>query len=81
MGGPIGLLEDGDMITIDAPKGEISVDVSDDELAKRRESWQPRQNMYTSGALWRYAQTVGPAEKGAVCHPGAKGESHVYAEI
>ena len=81
IGGPVALLQNGDMITIDAPSGEISVDVSDEELAKRRESWEPRQNMYTSGALWRYAQTVGSAEKGAVCHPGGKGESHMYADI
>ena len=80
-GGPIGLLEDGDMISIDAVSGSISVDLSDEELTKRREAWQSRENDYASGALWRYAQTVGPAVDGAVCHPGAKAEKHVYADI
>ncbi|MBI1985315.1 MAG: dihydroxy-acid dehydratase [Rhodospirillales bacterium] len=80
-GGPIGLLKDGDMITIDAEAGTIEVGLSDEELKKRRKSWKPRQNDYQSGALWRYAQTVGEASKGAVTHPGAAGETHVYADI
>ncbi len=81
VGGPIGLLEDGDMITIDAEAGTIDVDLGDDELEQRRAAWAPRQHDYQSGALWRYAQTVGPAEKGAVTHPGGKAETHVFAEI
>jgi dihydroxy-acid dehydratase len=80
-GGPIGLLKDGDMITIDAEAGTIEVELSDEELKKRRKAWKPRQNDYQSGALWRYAQTVGEASKGAVTHPGAAGETHVYADI
>jgi len=80
-GGPIGLLKDGDMITIDAEAGTIEVELSDEELKKRRKAWKPRQNDYQSGALWRYAQTVGEASKGAVTHPGAAGETHVYANI
>ncbi|MBI2587030.1 MAG: dihydroxy-acid dehydratase [Rhodospirillales bacterium] len=80
-GGPIGLLKDGDMITIDAEAGTIEVGLSDEELKKRRKAWKPRQNDYQSGALWRYAQTVGEASKGAVTHPGAAGETHVYADI
>ena len=79
--GPIGLLKDGDMITIDAVDGILSVDVSEEEFAKRRESWSPRENNYRAGALWKYAQTVGPAEKGAVTHPGAQAETHCFADI
>ncbi|WP_374652815.1 dihydroxy-acid dehydratase [Dongia sp.] len=81
VGGPIGLLRDGDMITIDAAKGTISVALSDTELAERREEWRPRSTNYQSGALWRYAQTVGTAEKGAVTHPGGKAETHIFADI
>jgi dihydroxy-acid dehydratase len=81
VGGPIGLLKDGDIITIDATKGTISADISDKELAERRTHWQPRKTDYNSGTLWKYAQTVGPAEKGAVTHPGGKAETHVYADI
>ena len=81
LGGPIGLLKDGDKITIDATKSTIEVAVSDAELAERRKSWKPRQTDYNSGALWKYAQGVGSAEKGAVTHPGAKAETHVFADI
>lgn len=81
VGGPIGLLQDGDKILIDAEKGIIQVELSDAELAERRKKWQPREHDYQSGALWRYAQLVGDAEKGAITHPGAKKEKHVYADI
>jgi len=81
VGGPIGLLKDGDKIIIDAETGEINVDLSDDELAKRRAEWKPRQTDYNSGAIWKYAQTVGSAEKGALTHPGAAAETHMYADI
>lgn len=81
-GGPIALLENGDIITIDAITGAISVDVSDADMAKRKESWAgPRKTIYTSGALWKYAQLVGETYKGAVTHPGGGEESHVYADI
>jgi dihydroxy-acid dehydratase len=80
-GGPIALVEDGDIISIDAAVGTIDLDVADDMLAERRARWQPRTNDYQSGALWRYAATVGPAYKGAVTHPGASAERHVYADI
>lgn len=80
-GGPIGLLKNGDIITIDATLGTISVDLSDEELAKRKKEWQPRKNNYQSGALWKYSQLVGPAQKGAVTHPGADAETHIYADI
>ncbi|MEQ9811793.1 MAG: dihydroxy-acid dehydratase [Azospirillaceae bacterium] len=81
VGGPIGLLEDGDIITIDANTGELSVDLSDAELEARRAKWRPRTHDYQSGALWKYAQLVGDAEKGAVTHPGGKAETHCYADI
>jgi dihydroxy-acid dehydratase len=79
--GPIGLLKDGDMITIDAVKGTIDVALSDAELATRKAAWTPRRTDYNAGTLWKYAQTVGDAEKGAVTHPGAQAETHVYADI
>ena len=81
VGGPIGLLQDGDQITIDAEAGTIDVDLSDDELAKRKAAWKPRGTDYNAGAIWKYAQTVGSAEKGAITHPGGKAETHVYADI
>jgi dihydroxy-acid dehydratase len=81
VGGPIGLLRDGDTITIDAEAGTLEVAVSDAELAERRRAWTPRRNDYQSGCLWRYSQTVGEAEKGAVTHPGARAETHTYADL
>ena len=81
VGGPIGLLRDGDMVHIDAEAGTLEVALSDDELAARREAWTPRRHDFQSGALWRYYQTVGSAEKGAVTHPGAAAETHIYADI
>lgn len=81
VGGPIGLLKDGDIIELDAIKGILNVKLSDEELAKRRKEWKPRTNDFQAGALWKYAQTVGDAEKGAVTHPGGKAETHVYADI
>ena len=80
-GGPIALIEEGDEISIDATKGTINLNVPDDVLAARKAAWRPRVNDYQSGALWRYAQNVGPAFKGAVTHPGAQAERHVYADI
>ncbi|MCA0377753.1 MAG: dihydroxy-acid dehydratase [Gemmatimonadetes bacterium] len=80
VGGPIGLLRDGDMIAIDADAGTLNVELSDEELAARRAAWTPRATDYQSGAIWRYAQTVGPARYGAVVHPGGAAETHVYAD-
>jgi len=80
-GGPIALVEDGDIISIDAEAGTIELDVAEEVLAARRARWQPRRNDYQSGALWRYAQNVGPAWRGAVTHPGAAAETHVYADL
>ncbi len=81
VGGPIGLLRNGDIIRIDAAKGTLDVELTKAELAKRRKSWKPRQHDYQSGALWRYAQTVTDAEAGAVCHPGGKAERQMFADI
>ncbi|MDA9824479.1 dihydroxy-acid dehydratase [Alphaproteobacteria bacterium] len=81
VGGPIGLLQDGDIIVIDAETGTIEVDLDDAELAKRRAAWKPRGTDYNAGAIWKYAQTVGSAEKGALTHPGGKAETHMYADI
>ncbi|HEX4170933.1 MAG TPA: dihydroxy-acid dehydratase, partial [Acetobacteraceae bacterium] len=80
-GGPIGLLRNGDRIVIDAEKGTIDVVLSDAELATRRAAWQPRRTDYNAGAIWKYAQLVGPAHLGAVTHPGAESETHQYADI
>lgn len=81
VGGPIGLLKDGDVIKIDAEKGTLDVDLSEAELDARRKEWKPRKHDYQSGVLWKYAQLVGPACDGAVTHPGAKAETHVFADI
>ena len=81
VGGPIGLLEDGDVIRIDAENGKLDVLVSDEELTERKKRWQPRETNYTSGALHKYAQLVGPACDGAVTHPGAKYEKHTFVDL
>ncbi len=78
-GGPIGKLQDGDVITINAVKGEISVDLTDEEIEAR--TYTPRETIYASGALWKYAQLVGSTRLGAVTHPGAKEEKHIYADL
>jgi dihydroxy-acid dehydratase len=69
------------MIVIDADKGSIDVELSDEELAERRAAWQPVPTMYPSGTLWKYAQTAGPAYKGAVTHPGGKAEITAYVDL
>ncbi len=81
VGGPIGLLRDGDIITIDAVEGTLDVDLSEEELEARRKDWKPRETDYQSGVIWKYAQTVGPARNGAVTHPGGAKETHCYADI
>ena len=68
------------MITLDATTGEISVNVSDEEFARRKTKWAPRETEYGSGYIWKYAQQVGPAVNGAVTHPGAKAEKTSYAD-
>ena len=59
----------------------VMQEVDEATLAERRKAWKPRGNDYNSGALWRFAQNVGPAYQGAVTHPGASAETHVYADI
>jgi len=80
-GGPIALVQDGDIITIDANAGTIDLEVDEAVLAERRAAWVPRATDYQSGAIWKFAQTVGSARLGAVTHPGAKAETHVFADI
>ena len=80
-GGPIALLRDGDMITLNALTGELSVAVSDEELAARKAEWKgPRPTQYATGALYKFVKLVGGARWGAVTHPGAKAEKHVYMD-
>jgi dihydroxy-acid dehydratase len=81
IGGPIALLRDGDIIEIDADVGTLNVKLTDAELAERRTKWKPRETNHTSGALWKYAQQVGPAVDGAVTHPGGAHEKQCYADI
>lgn len=81
VGGPIGLLRNGDVISIDAVNGTIDVALSEAELAARAKTWKARTTDYQSGAIWKYAQTVGSARDGAVTHPGGAKETHCYADI
>ncbi|MGI9381466.1 MAG: dihydroxy-acid dehydratase [Methyloligellaceae bacterium] len=81
VGGPIGLLKDGDIVSIDAEKGTIDLEVDEAELEKRRAAWQPREHQYNSGVLWKYAQEVGSARDGAITHPGGNAEVNCYADI
>jgi dihydroxy-acid dehydratase len=80
VGGPIGLIRDGDIIEIDAVNGTLEVKLSADELGKRKAQWKPRESEYGSGYLWKYAQQVGTALNGAVTHPGGAGEKSCYAD-
>ena len=81
VGGPIGLLKEGDTIRIDAAKGTLDVEISGAEMEARRKAWKPHDHDFQSGAIWRYAQTVGPAYLGAVTHPGAAKETQIYGDI
>jgi dihydroxy-acid dehydratase len=81
VGGPIGLLRDGEVIVIDAERGSLDVQLSDVELEERRAAWQPRETAFGSGYIWKYAQQVGPARHGAVTHPGGSAEKTCYADI
>ncbi len=80
LGGPIALLRNGDRIVLDAVAGTIDVLLSDAELAERRAAWTPRTTDYNSGAIWKYAQLVGPAHLGAVTNPGGAAETHSYPD-
>ena len=83
-GGPIALVKDGDIISIDADAGTIDLEVDPIELENRKRHFDqegPRGTNYNSGALWKFAKAVGPAHLGAVTHPGAAAETHVYADL
>jgi len=79
--GPIALIQDGDEIILDAENGTINVNVTDNELTERKKNWKERKTDFNSGTLWKYSQTVGSAAFGAVTHPGADKETHIYSEI
>ena len=81
VGGPIALVQDGDIVSIDAEAGTIELEVDEITLEHRARDWAPRQTNYNSGAIWKFAQGVGPAHEGAVTHPGQKTETHVYADL
>ncbi len=81
VGGPIGLLQNGDRLVIDADAGTIDALLTEEEWAARRAAWTPRRTDYNSGAIWKFAQTVGPAHLGATTHPGGAAETHCYADI
>jgi dihydroxy-acid dehydratase len=81
VGGPIALVKDGDIISIDAEAGTIELEVDPIELEHRARDWAPRKTAYQTGAIWKFAQGVGPAHLGAVTHPGGEAEAHVYADI
>jgi dihydroxy-acid dehydratase len=69
------------MITLNALTGELSVALSDEDLARRKAEWTgPRRTVYETGAIWKFAKLVGGARWGAVTHPGAKLERHVYMD-
>ena len=79
--GPIALIQDGDEIILDAENGTINLNVPNNELTERKKNWKERKTDFNSGTLWKYAQTVGSAAFGAVTHPGADKETHIYSEI
>ncbi|MDP9136615.1 MAG: dihydroxy-acid dehydratase, partial [Pseudomonadota bacterium] len=81
LGGPISHLRDGDNIAIDAVAGTLQANVTKEVLDERARSWKPRNHGYGAGALYKYAQQVGPAYAGAVTHPGGEAERVCYADI
>lgn len=81
VGGPIALIHDGDIISLNAVTGAIDLEVDAAELEKRRKTWKAPSNIYQSGALKKFADQVGPARYGAVTHAGGKAEAHCYADI
>lgn len=71
----------GIQLLSEAVAGNLNAKLSDAELAARKTKWKPRATHHTSGALWKYAQQVGPAVSGAVTHPGGAHEKQCYADI
>ncbi|WP_394742165.1 dihydroxy-acid dehydratase [Natronococcus roseus] len=74
VGGPIGLLEDGDEVIIDIPERTLAVDASDEELEARREEWDQPEPAYDAGVLAKYGRDFDSASNGAVTNPGVKRE-------
>ena len=72
VGGPIGLIEDGDEVTVDIPARELSVDLSEEELAERREAYESRDAPYDAGVLAKFARDFGSAANGAITNPALK---------
>ncbi len=81
LGGPIGLIRDGDMIVLDAENGILDVELTEAELDQRRAEWKARPRNFQSGYLWKYANEVGPARTGAVTHPGGGVDVECYADV
>ncbi len=81
LGGPIGLIKDGDIIVIDTETGQLDVEVEPAEFERRRKAWKAPANPYQSGALRKFANQVGSARYGAVTHEGGKAEIVCYADI
>ena len=81
VGGPIGLIQDGDIIVMDAVTGTLDLEVEPAELERRRKVWKAPPNAYQSGAIRKFADQVGPARYGAVTHAGGKAEVVCYADI
>ena len=75
-----GMLQDGDIFETDADGETLDVKLSDADLADHETKWRPRATNHTSGALWTFAQQIGPAD-GAVTHPGGAHEKQCYADI
>ena len=70
VGGVIALLQDGDIINVDAEKGTLNVELTESEIFRRKVTWQPPTPRYDSGVLWKYSEQVGAACRGAITHPG-----------
>ena len=66
VGGPIALVEEGDIISINIPENKLDILVSDEEMAKRKEKWQPREPKITTGYLSRYRELVTSGNRGAI---------------
>ncbi len=81
LGGPIALIENGDIISIDAEAGTLDLEVDAAELERRRKTWKVPANLYQTGAIRKFADQVGPARYGAVTHAGGKAEVVCYADI
>jgi dihydroxy-acid dehydratase len=81
VGGPIALIRDGDIIVLDAEKGTLDVELSEAELKQRAKAWKARPIPFKNGALWKYANEVGPARTGAVTHPAGGVDVECYADV